>query len=96
MKFKNKVNNEVVEVTDSILLWAYTHNSNWEEVEEKAGANPEGNSLESLTKAQLVEKLAELGIEANDKQKKDELIALVKEAEEKAGANPEGEKSEEE
>ena len=96
MKFKNKVNNEVVEVTDSVLLWAYTHNSNWEEVEEKAGANLEGDGLESLTKAQLVEKLAELGIEANDKQKKDELIALVKEAEEKAGANPEGEKNGEE
>ena len=46
MKFKNKVNNEVVEVTDSVLLWAYTHNSNWEEVEEKAGANPEGEKSE--------------------------------------------------
>lgn len=89
MKFRNKINNEVVEVknTDSVFLYAYTHNSNWEEVEEKAGANPEGNGLESLTKAQLVEKLTELGIEANDKQKKDELIALVKAVEEKAETN---------
>lgn len=90
MKFRNKINKEEVDVTDAVLLYAYTHNSNWEEVEEKAQANPKGDSLESLTKAQLAEKLAEYGIKLEKDLKKDELITLVKEAEEKAKTNPEG------
>lgn len=98
MKFRNKINKEEVEIdaTNSVLLYAYTHNSNWEEVESEEELNSKSDDFEKLTKAQLVEKLAEIGITADEKSKKDDLIKLLNQAIENAGANPEGGKGEEE
>lgn len=36
MKFKNKLNNEIVEAKGYTQEFAYSHNSNWEKVEETA------------------------------------------------------------
>lgn len=98
MKFRNKINKEEVEidVTNSVLLYAYTHNSNWEEVECVEKLNSKNDDFEKLTKAQLIEKLAERGITADEKSKKDDLIKLLNEGIENTGANPEGGKGEEE
>lgn len=34
MKFKNKINQEVVEANTYTQVFAYSHNSNWEKIEE--------------------------------------------------------------
>lgn len=34
MKFRNKKSNETIDVKKKVLINAYTHNSNWEVVEE--------------------------------------------------------------
>lgn len=98
MKFRNKINKEEVEidVTNSVLLYAYTHNSNWEEVESEEKLNSKSDDFEKLTKVQLAEKLAERGITADEKCKKDDLIKLLNQAIENAGANLEAGKAEEE
>lgn len=67
MKFKNKITNEIVEVKGYTLESAYSHNSNWEKVEQP----------KEPTKSDIQKQLDELGIEYDNKAKKEDLLALL-------------------
>ncbi|MDO4282352.1 MAG: HeH/LEM domain-containing protein [Clostridia bacterium] len=67
MKFKNKKNNEIVEAKSYAQEFAYSHNSEWEEMKDTKAPKVE----------EIKSKLTELGIEYDDKAKKDELLALL-------------------
>lgn len=67
MKFKSKKTNEIVEIKGYVQEFAYSHNSEWEKVEE----------TKELTKAEIQAKLEELGIEYDKNAKKEELMALL-------------------
>lgn len=75
MKFKNKITNKIVEADTYTKVFAFTHNSNWEEVKE----SPEPKEP---TRAEVVEKLKELNIEFDNKAKKEDLIKLLPEVKE--------------
>lgn len=70
MKFINKETNEIVEAKGYTQEFAYSHNSNWKEVEETAKSK-------EPTIADIKAKLDELNIEYDSKAKKEELIALL-------------------
>ncbi len=76
MKFKNKSNNEIIEAKGYVQEFAYSHNSNYEKIEEQGDGGDIKNPLENLTVAQLKEKLIELGIAFEKNAKKPELLAL--------------------
>ena len=69
MKFKSKKTNKIVEVKGYAQEFAYSHNSEWEKVEEIKPKEP--------TKAEIQIKLDKLGIEYNKEAKKEELITLL-------------------
>lgn len=67
MKFKNKINQEVVEANTYTQVFAYSHNSNWEKVEAK----------KEPTVAEIKAKLTELNIKFDTNAKKEDLIKLL-------------------
>ena len=79
MKFRNKETNEMVEAKGYIQEFAYSHNSNWKEVEETEEVKEVEETAKSKepTIADIKAKLDELNIEYNSKAKKEELIALL-------------------
>lgn len=70
MKFKNKKTDEIVEAKNYTQFFAYSHNTNWEKVEETA-------KPKEPTIADIKAKLDELGIEYDSKAKKEDLVALL-------------------
>lgn len=69
MKFKSKKTSEIVEVKGYVQEFTYSHNSEWEKVEE--------TKFKELTKAEIQAKLDELGIEYDKNVKKEELMVLL-------------------
>lgn len=69
MKFKNKLTNEVVEAKNYTQVFAFTHNSNWEEVKENKSKKP--------TVAEIKAVLEEKGIAFDSKANKEELLELL-------------------
>lgn len=69
MKFKSKKTNEIVEAKGYVQEFAYSHNSEWEKVEEI--------KVKELTKAEIQAKLEELGIKYDKNANKETLISLL-------------------
>ena len=74
MKFKDKKTNKIVEAKNYTQFFAYSHNSNWEKVEE-------ASKPKEPTVAEIKAKLTELNIAFDNNAKKEELIALLPEEE---------------
>ena len=70
MKFRNKVTQETVEAKGYVQEFAYSHNSDWEKVEQP----------KEPTKSDIQKQLDELGIEYDAKAKKEDLLALLVQA----------------
>ena len=75
MKFKNKKTEEVVEAKNYTQAFAYSHNSNWEKIDE----NPEEET--SMTKEEITAILDEKGISYNKNLGVKKLLLLLPEEE---------------
>ncbi len=69
MKFKNQLTNEVVEAKNYTQIFAFTHNSNWEEVKENKPKEP--------TVAEIKAILEDKGIAFDSRANKEELLKLL-------------------
>lgn len=76
-KFICKESGAVLMVTNEFVVKQLVNNSAYEELVEEA--TKKEKSVKDFNKKELVAYLSELGIEANEDMKKDELLALVPE-----------------
>lgn len=70
MKFKNKRTGKTVEAKGYVQEFAYSHNSEWEKINETS-------KPKEATIAEIKNKLDELGIDYDSEAKKEDLVTLL-------------------
>lgn len=73
MKFKNLLTNEVIEAKDYVQIFAYSHNSNWEKIENIK----EVDSRKELSVQEIKTILEDNNIEYKSNANKSELLKLL-------------------